>query len=370
MTIAVGTEVEVSIDCYPAHLGKDLYVMFVETFMDKAIGYGVGPAGNDPEKRHSTNGWLYYNAKHITPAPPTKESNTLTTFTKVEPTVKAGDRVTVKGYSDNGTLFEGQTGTVEHTYPKSTDSTSARVQFDDAKVPDGTFDFKYLVPAPRQRGEFSIGDKVRVKGERYTDAAWIGVEGIIEGMPTGQSGNAKVKLTTATKPGGWNPQDVGYVARINLSALELVEEPKPFTYADIQAGDTIKRTRTHKSGTVETREGTVVKQSSGEDYWHDGGTILAYKSDDSMGEVTYELVNRPEPEPEPKLTDGTVKGDQIVVKNSAGHTKVYTRQENDRWTTLVFSAGTGGTPHRGFEWSTSTVDMNVKNAQTATLIKA
>lgn len=420
MTIAVGTKVSVPHDHYPAHKGKDLYVMFVETFMDKAIGYGVGPAGNDPEKRHSTNGWLYYNAKHVTPAPTIKESTTLTTFTKgdrvefiedydypvkkgmqgtvvysggrgadvavdghhtvyvftsrlkkVEPAVKAGDRVTVKGYSDSGTLFEGQTGTVEHTYPKSTNSTSARVQFDDAKVPDGTFDFKYLVPAPapapRQKGEFRIGDKVRVTKGAWTDPEWIGVEGIIEELPASAGSVVhKVKLTTSPK-GKESRWPVGYIAR--LGNFELVEEPKPFTYADIQVGDTIKRTRTYKSGTVEVREGTVTAKES--DYFADGVTVLAYESDDSKDTVTLELVSRPEPvKPEPELTDGTVKGDQIVIRNITGTVKVYTKQENGKWTTLVFPAGKTASAHRGFEWATQTINDNVRRAETAELIKA
>lgn len=264
------------------------------------------------------------------------------------PTFKAGDRVTIKGYSSAGSLFEGKTGTIEHTYPGSSANDTARVQFDGGKPGDGTFNFRYLVPAEeRKAGEFRVGDKVRVGKQAYTDEAWVGVEGIIEELASTSYGNHKVRLTTATKPNGWNPKPVGYVASLHPKNLTLIEEPKPFLFTDIQEGDTIKRTSTSK-GLTTTREGVAHQLKSY--YWAtESRQDLAFSADDTDKNVTLELVNRPEPKPEPvkpKLTADTKVGDQILAKDKDGKVRrVFTKKTNVHWATLILNdhagAGTG-----------------------------
>jgi len=155
---------------------------------------------------------------------------------------------------------------------------------------------------------FKAGDKVRVLSTGYTDKAWIGVEGIVQGHGL-YANQYKIKLTDPKATG----LAVGYLANLG-GKLELVEPS--FTFADIQVGDTIRRTQTFKSGATEVREGTVGHKASW--YAEDGSDyILAYDTDDKP-EVTLELLNRPEPEPVKEVWEDAKVGDVFKRVNKNG----------------------------------------------------
>jgi hypothetical protein len=76
---------------------------------------------------------------------------------------------------------------------------------------------------------------------------------------------------------------------------------KPFTYADIQDGDTIRRTESWESGSVRVYEGVVTKADNFRAFTREG-FLVGYHQDDENPYMTLELVNRPETKP--GLTDG------------------------------------------------------------------
>lgn len=207
--------------------------------------------------------------------------------------------------------------------------------------------------------KFNKGDKVRFNDKSNT--AWYGVEGIVENNNNTYNNNT-LRLTIA--PTGWaSNYKVGDEARISDHYLELVETP--FTFKDIQKGDTIRRTATYK-GATEVREGVV--GSKGSYYWaaEQGNYILAYDTDDAPKDVTLELLNRPEPEP--TLLEGTKTGDQLVLTLHNGVSKVYTKKADGDWSTLVFK--NGDYSHIGFTWEQDNLERQVESAKSHKLIKA
>ena len=190
----------------------------------------------------------------------------------------------------------------------------------------------YVTPKEESKTvtKFNKGDKVRFSDKSNT--AWFGVEGIVEVPGSGYSN--KLRLTTAAT--GWASHfTVGSEARISDQYLELVEDT--FTFKDIQKGDTIRRTRKHKGGATEVREGVVGKKGSW--YWatEDDQYILAYETDTATNKegVTLELVNRPEPEPTKEEWETAKPGDRLVVKNKEGVTRILTKQADGEWDALL-----------------------------------
>lgn len=177
--------------------------------------------------------------------------------------------------------------------------------------------------------DFKVGDKVRITSNGYADKEWIGVEGIVEGpglFPN--AGQYKVRLTKTMTTG----KPVGYVANLGRN-LELVETP--FTFKDIQEGDTIRRTHVHKDGAKDTREG--VAAIKGAYYWAtaDGSFILAYDSDNEG--VTLELLNRPEPEPVKEVWEDA----KVLTRQYAEFPKdTFVREDDGSWT-IHYGQGDG-----------------------------
>jgi hypothetical protein len=206
--------------------------------------------------------------------------------------------------------------------------------------------------------KFNKGDKVRFTDK--SNEAWYGVEGIVEKVGSGFYASNTVILTKAAT--GWaSNYTVGSEARLPDQSLELVEDT--FTFTDIQVGDTIRRTQKHGEAT-DTREGVVGRIGGWYAETKDGSFILAYDTDDKP-EVTLELLNRPEPEP--TLLEGTKAGDQLVLKLHNGATKVYTRDAEGEWKTLVFK--NGAYSHRGFTWDTEELEREATRAAKVELLK-
>lgn len=257
-----------------------------------------------------------------------------------EPKFKVGDRVTVKGYEPrNPGTFEGRTGKVVDTY---NNSDSVRVEFNDGKLyNDGTFGIRYVVPAESEAKveAFNVGDKVRIHNRGSSDKSWHGTEGEVEGLPDGNpwgGKNYRVKLTKATAP---HIPD-GYVASLSPGNLELIPEPKPFGFEDIQKGDTVKRTYKQPDGTVMTREGVVSTINPLHRAVSQSGTTLAFSSDTGDKKVTLELLNRPEPEPvkEPELWENRKAGDKIISYRTDGTlNRIFTKKDTGDWETLIMN---------------------------------
>lgn len=119
--------------------------------------------------------------------------------------------------------------------------------------------------------------------------------------------------------------------------FKLVEE-KPFTYADIQVGDKIRRTRTYKTGELEVREGTVTRKASG--YLDGGSAILAYDTDDAKSTVTLELLERPEPPKPAKPWDYAKPGDVLFRLYKDGVKDTFIKKANGGWTIFYPAGGT------------------------------
>jgi hypothetical protein len=150
------------------------------------------------------------------------------------------------------------------------------------------------------------------------------------------------------------------------------EQPAPaeletIEFADIQVGDTIKRTKTSESGTVYTVVGVVAHKSS--HYAEDEGYkhVLYSKYDDDDEEVTLKLVSRPEPElvvVEPKITDNKPVGAQVVRKNNGDNT-VFTKKDEDLWSTLYLNKD--GSVHASYmTWTDEEIQNLVEGYETVT----
>lgn len=171
--------------------------------------------------------------------------------------------------------------------------------------------------------QINDGDLVTITGYSTTDTTWEGRTGeaydVTEGM-------ASVKFTNG-----------GYYAagRFPQQFLVPAKADEPFTFADIQVGDTIRRTQTFKGGATEVREGTVTRTGSGYATTSDFSYILAYAGDTAKEEVTLELLNRPEPEPVKEVWELAKTGDRLVVKNGTGIIRVLTKQADGLWDCLL-----------------------------------
>lgn len=295
--IAVGTPVTVSASrgTYLNNYGMTHDDLVVLSHAN-GIGYGVGPSTNDPDKAHSRDGWIYFSAEEVTPKP--------------APAFKAGDKVEFieeyMTYANKGTK-----ATVTH------DSIG---EFTDVKVDAtgktlGPFTRRLKLieePALTLKG-FTVGDKVRYKG-----GLWQNLEGVVSAINGYWIDVRVTKLPDNPSP--WSSLTVGKTLTevaggkgIDPGSLEKIETP--FTFKDIQVGDTIRRTATYK-GATEVREGVVGTKGSYYFANEQGNYILAYDTDGtaSITDVTLELLNRPEPEP---------------VKEAWEDAKVLTRQYDD-----------------------------------------
>jgi hypothetical protein len=134
---------------------------------------------------------------------------------------------------------------------------------------------------------------VRYKSGTNAHSDWYGWEGVVNWS---NSGTTNADTTASTKYRG-----VGSQVHLTTENLELIEPP--FTFADIQVGDKIRRTLTRETGTTEVREGTVVELKRGfaTDAISTGqpgsSYILAYDSDGDPAkpQVVLELLDRPKP---------------------------------------------------------------------------
>lgn len=122
-----------------------------------------------------------------------------------------------------------------------------------------------------------------------------------------------------------------------------------FLFADIQVGDTIRRTeKWDNTGTIRSTEGVVHLLGSVWATTREGITMGFFRDDLPNSHMTLELLNRPEPEPEPQITDGTKAGDKILAVVTGGIRKMYTKNAAGTWETLVI---TPSSVHAGFVWS-------------------
>lgn len=326
--IAVGTPVTVA-KKYGHHDGQNLVVM-----SDEGGGYGVGIVGNDPERAHSSrHGWLYYDDHDVTPK--TQESK-VTQF-------KEGDKVEfIENYPrGDSRVFTGAKATIT----RGNDSDNlVWLTMDSDGTTQGVFTRRLkLIEEPA----FKAGDRVTVKG--YPSNSWDGRTGVIDYVSYGEA-IIDFEDDKQFKSGGFA-----------FKYLVPAEKPKPFTFADIQVGDTIRRTQTLKGGAKEVREGVVGWKKSWYVATADDTYILAYDTDDTLKvkDVTLELLNRPEPELVKEAWETAQKGDRLVVKGQTGATRILTKQKSGSWETLVIPAD--GVSHIGFTRS----DAEVK-AQLAT----
>lgn len=170
--------------------------------------------------------------------------------------------------------------------------------------------------------EYKAGDQVRYDSKgSYPNLD--GLEGrVIEG-------NKSYTQFRTTKSNG--TYDVGTHLSVHTIRCTLLEPAqKPFTFEDIQVGDTIRRTRIHAAGSKEVREG--VANYKGAYYWADGitkGFILAYGGEPESDGVTYELLERPEP---PHWTESKPVG-SIGIGGKV-YMKTVTKVEGDKWHVL------------------------------------
>lgn len=329
--LAVGTPVNVKGFVYAEHVGRnDLVVLNPR----ENGGYGIGPKGNDAERPHDgDHGWLFYTANEVTPKTIEKESSTVTKF-------KVGDKVEVFQNGFTAPAWVGVKGIVKEvlSYGYRVELTNvaksgervgyrARLNGDNLK----------LIEEPKPF-TFKVGDRVEFI-EHFMGAATTGTQATVTHTTSGGT------YTTVKTDDG--EEYTPYSRR-----LKLVEAPKPFTFKDIQVGDTIRRTLTRKSGAKEVREGTVSQVASW--YAEDEGYLLAYDTDTAEAEdVTLELLNRPEPKP--TLLENTKKGDRLVLAKTSGHTKVYTKGKNDQWETLIIKPDGGS--YLGAMWSSKELEQ-------------
>lgn len=103
----------------------------------------------------------------------------------------------------------------------------------------------------------------------------------------------------------------------------------PFTFEDIQVGDTIRRTHNFKDGCVEVREGTVGNKKNWYVSNESGTYILAYDHDTKAEDTTLELLDRPEPEPEPvkAVWEDAKPGDVFKRVNRSGGISFLLKEE-------------------------------------------
>ena len=199
-----------------------------------------------------------------------------------------------------------------------------------------------LIQSPALKG-LAVGDKVR-----YNGTLWNNLEGTVSAINGSYIDVLVTKLHdnafphTSLEVGKTLTETCGGKG-VSPSSLEKIEPP--FTFADIQVGDTIRRTATYK-GATEVREGVVGIKGSYYFANEQGNYILAYDTDgtSSITDVTLELLNRPEPVKEAWET--AKAGDRLVVKASNGATRVLTKQKSGEWDTLVITSY--GSSHIGF----------------------
>jgi hypothetical protein len=203
---------------------------------------------------------------------------------------------------------------------------------------------------------FKAGDKVSFHQE--DNVHWQGGHGIITAVHPGTHGTTKYDVEIVEAPLRNTVYRKGNTIRgiDNYSGwMTLVETS--FTFADIQVGDTIRRTRTYVDGSTAIREGVVANRGSY--YWEnkDSTLILAQEDDTDNQQVTLELLNRPEPEPvKPTLLENSQIGDRISVTDNRGVVKLYTKTHKDSWKTLVYPKHSAQ-PHNGFTWGTAHVEL-------------
>jgi len=169
---------------------------------------------------------------------------------------------------------------------------------------------------------FKVGDKVAVDMDE-PDYTWHATEGIV--LEVRGTNSARVEVTKVGpnhKDFGRKPLKVGDV--YTLTALTVIP---PFTFSDIQVGDTIRRTQTFKGGAKEVREGTVEKKESWYVSTADYSYILAYEGDDYQTGATLELLNRPEPEPVKEVWEDAKVGDVFKRVNKSNGVSFFLREE-------------------------------------------
>lgn len=170
--------------------------------------------------------------------------------------------------------------------------------------------------------EFNVGDKVRYNS-RGQYPSLDGLEGTVLA-----SGGGTTKFTVTEGNDRYTKGDRISVTTKRCTLIEPAQ--KPFTFEDIQKGDTIRRTRIYAAGSKEVREG--VANYKGAYYWADGitkGFILAYGGENESDDVTYELLERPEP---PHWTESKPVG-SIGIGGKA-YMKTVTKVADDKWHVL------------------------------------
>lgn len=269
--------------------------------------------------------------------------------TPATPTFKAGDKVRNTGKGNPS--WAGVEGTVVRHDGKTTFGNNERYMVKITALPTGftyhsvgaevrmtDVNMELVEAAAPAKRELKVGDKVRVIDDGFTDKDWIGVEGVVIELKNATGGwpyNNKVQLTKP--PVGL---EVGYIASLRGHNCEVIDSfPRPITFAEIQKGDTIRRTLTKDNGSKVIKEGVVVDTSMHIIYDSNCETYLASHTDDGHSSVTLELLARPEPEPvkEPEIWENRAIGDQIVLEKGAGYSnwaRIFTKIADDKWASL------------------------------------
>jgi len=189
---------------------------------------------------------------------------------------------------------------------------------------------------------FKAGDKVSF--HEKNNVHWQGGHGIITAV-----NGTRYDVEIVEAP----PRNTAYRKGNTIRGIEnysgwmTLVEPA-FTFADIQVGDTIRRTeKWDNTGSVRVFEGVVTTVSSVQALTAEG-LLVGFFKDGANPHMTLELLNRPEPEPEPEPVKAdwelAKSGDRLVVEGKET-TRILTKQEDDWWDCLMVR--TWGEPGRG-----------------------
>ena len=191
--------------------------------------------------------------------------------------------------------------------------------------------------------EHKVGDWVTVKGwetGEFHEPTWEGRTGKV------YDADSQDAVCVEFFDGKGAPLYIkgGFEAKYLIPAEEPV---KPFTFADIQVGDKIRRTETWDTGSVRVFEGVVTDLNDVRAYTKEH-LLVGYYQDGDDRHTVLELLERPEPPKVPELWEDREPGDKLVsyFKNDGNVERIFTKRDDGQWDTIVMS--TAGKLQKGF----------------------